>query len=138
MATSRWPIGPARRPTTTRRTSGSRSRAQELDPETKGDVLELKVVMDMDNMTSFDLTINNWDDRTIGFKYSDSDTFDVGNRVHVLMGYADRLRSMVTGQIATLTPRFPRAGRRRSPSAGSTGCSSCATASRPTASRPGT
>jgi phage protein D len=78
----------------------------ELDPETHGDVLQLKVVMDMDNMTSFDLTINNWDDKTIGFKYSDSDVFNVGNNVHVLMGYADRMLSMVTGQIASMTPRF--------------------------------
>jgi phage protein D len=66
----------------------------------------MKVVMDMDNMTSFDLTINNWDDKTISFKYSDSDTFNVGNNVHIMMGYADRLLSMVTGQIASMTPRF--------------------------------
>lgn len=78
----------------------------ELDPETHGDVLQMKVVMDMDNMTSFDLTINNWDDRTISFKYSDGDTFNVGNNVHVMMGYAGRLLSMVTGQIASMTPRF--------------------------------
>jgi phage protein D len=78
----------------------------ELDPTTHGDVLQVRVVMDMDNMTSFDLTINNWDDKTISFKYSDSDTFNVGNSVHVMMGYADRMLSMVTGQIASMTPRF--------------------------------
>ena len=49
----------------------------QLDPITHGDVLELKVVMDMDNMASFDFTISNWDDRTVSFKYSDSDTFSV-------------------------------------------------------------
>jgi uncharacterized protein len=78
----------------------------ELDPETHGDILQLKVVMDMENMTSFDLTVNNWDDKSISFKYSDTDTFNVGNNVHVMMGYADRLISMVNGQIATMTPRF--------------------------------
>lgn len=78
----------------------------ELDPEAHGDVLQMKVVMDIDNMTSFDLTINNWDDRTLSFKYSDGDTFNVGNSVHVMMGYADRMLSMMTGQIASMTPRF--------------------------------
>jgi uncharacterized protein len=83
---------------------------QELDPTTKGDVLEVKVVMDMENMTSADLTINNWDDTEYGFKYSETETFDLGNRVHVQLGYADRLLSMMRGQIATLSPRFPEAG----------------------------
>lgn len=81
-----------------------------LDAEAHGDVLELKVVMDMDNMTSFDFTINNWNDKTVSFKYSDTDTFNVGNSVHVLMGYAGKLLPMVTGQIATMSPHFPESG----------------------------
>ena len=83
---------------------------QELDPATKGDVLEVKVVMDIENMTSAQLTVNNWDDVAFDFKYSDTTTFDVGNRVHVQLGYADRLRSMLRGQISTLSPRFPESG----------------------------
>lgn len=83
---------------------------EELDPEAHGDVLEVKVVMDMDNMTSFDLTINNWDDKKVALKYSDTDTFDVGKTVHVSMGYADSLMSMVSGQIATMSPHFPESG----------------------------
>ncbi len=61
---------------------------QQLDPGTKGDVLELKVTMDLDNLTHFDLTVNNWDDTQLAFKYSDTSTFDLGNLVHVQMGYA--------------------------------------------------
>lgn len=83
---------------------------EELDPTTNGDILELKVVMDMDNMTSFDMTLSNWDDRTLFFKYSDTDTFNVGNRIHVKMGYAGELVSMVTGQISSMTPQFPDSG----------------------------
>ena len=83
---------------------------EELDPESNGDVLEVKVSMDMDNMASFDLTINNWDDKTVDFKYSDKSTFDVGNRVHIKMGYAGELLSMVTGQISRMTPIFPESG----------------------------
>src|SRR5215471_6973138 len=83
---------------------------RELDPESKGDVLEVKVTMDLDNLTSFDLTINNWDDKRFGFKYSDTQIFDVGNRVHVRMGYADDLRFMASGIISRLTPKFSESG----------------------------
>lgn len=88
----------------------------ELDPKSKGDILEVKVVMDMENMTSFELNVNNWDDRTFFFKYSDKAekpgqvTYDLGARVHVLMGYTDRLLSMARGQITTLAPKFPESG----------------------------
>lgn len=83
---------------------------RELDDETNGDVLELKVTMDLENMTSADVTFNNWDDRKVGFKHSEGNRLFVGNRVHVLMGYADRLLSMMRGQINTLSPRFPQSG----------------------------
>ena len=83
---------------------------EELDPATSGDVIELKVVMDLDNMASFDMTLSNWDDRGLWFKYSDTSTFNVGNQVHVRMGYAGNLLSMVTGQISSMTPQFPESG----------------------------
>jgi phage protein D len=83
---------------------------RQLDPESKGDVLEIKVSMDLDNFTSFDLVVNNWDDKKFSFKYSDSQVFDVGNRVHIRMGYADDLRFMASGIISTLTPKFPESG----------------------------
>jgi phage protein D len=83
---------------------------KELDPNSKGDVIDLKVSMDMDNMSRFDLTINNWDDSALAFKYSDTKEFDVGNRVHVEMGYPGRMLSMMRGQISSLSPRFPESG----------------------------
>ena len=83
---------------------------REIDPESKGDVLEVKVTMDLENLTSCELTVNNWDDRAFFFKYSDTKTFDIGNRVHVSMGYADALKSMLRGQISTISPRFPESG----------------------------
>lgn len=81
-----------------------------LDPETKGDVLSLKVVMDLDNMTSAEIELNNWDDKTFWYKYSDQSGIYVGHRVHVLMGYADRMVSMLRGRINSLTPQFPQSG----------------------------
>ena len=83
---------------------------QALDPLTLGDVLEVRVEMDLEHLSSCDLTINNWDDRKIDFKYSDKPTFDVCNKVHVQLGYADRLVSMLHGRITSLTPNFPASG----------------------------
>ncbi|HKX30758.1 MAG TPA: type IV secretion protein Rhs [Blastocatellia bacterium] len=93
----------------------------ELSPETHGDVLNLKVTMDIANLTSFDLTINNWDDQSFNFKYSDKTTFDVGRRVDLQLGYADDLKFMVSGLVSTLTPRFPESG---TPTLGVTGVDS--------------
>lgn len=83
---------------------------RELDATTHGDVLDLKVTMDIENLTSFDLSVNNWDDRSFDFKYSDTTTFDIGKRVDIQMGYAHRLRFMAGGIIQTLAPRFPETG----------------------------
>jgi phage protein D len=81
-----------------------------LDPESKGDVLSLKVVMDLENMTSAQIELNNWDDKRVWFKYSDRSGIYVGHRVRVKMGYADRLLSMLEGRINSLTPQFPSSG----------------------------
>jgi Bacteriophage probable baseplate hub protein len=86
---------------------------KDLQPETLKEILEIKVVMDMDNMTSFDFVIANpwhYRDPEATFKYSDSAIFDLGNRVHVEMGYVDRLLPMVAGLITKLTPKFPESG----------------------------
>lgn len=80
---------------------------QPLAPEEKGDVLRMKVVMDLENMTSCEIDLNNWDDKSLWFKYSDRSGLYVGNRVHVRMGYAGRLMSMLRGRINSLTPQFP-------------------------------
>lgn len=82
----------------------------ELDPATKADVVELSITMEKENLTSFRLTINNWDDRSLAFKYSDGDAFSVNRRIHIELGYADRLVSMVRGQITSMAPRFPQSG----------------------------
>lgn len=83
---------------------------QPLDPESKGDVLSLKLVMDLENMTSAEVTLNNWNDKTFWFKYSDQGGIYVGNRVHLKMGYANRTLSMLRGRINSLTPEFPSSG----------------------------
>jgi uncharacterized protein len=83
---------------------------QPFDQESKGDVLTLKVVMELGAITSAEIELNNWDDRTFWFKYSDSVGIYVGNRVQVQFGYANRLVSMMRGEIERLAPRFPESG----------------------------
>lgn len=82
----------------------------ELDPATKGDVLEVRVVLDIDELASVDLKLNNYDAEAFDLKWSDSDRFRLGSRVHVQLGYADRLVSMLRGPITTLSPDFPSDG----------------------------
>lgn len=77
-----------------------------LDPATKGDVLEVKVVLDIDELASVDLKLNNYDDTAFELKWSDSDRFRVGSRVHVQLGYVERLQSMLRGPITTMSPEF--------------------------------
>jgi phage protein D len=86
---------------------------KDVAPETLKEILEVKVVMDMENMTSFDFTIANpwhYKDPEGTFKYSDSKLFDLGNKVYVEMGYVDRMLSMVAGIITRLSPKFPESG----------------------------
>ncbi len=85
-------------------------RNQALDQETKGDVIDLKVTLVKDNIGSFQLTINNWDDNLLEFKYSDGDTFKLGNEIHVKLGYVDRMVSVMRGIVTSLAPQFPESG----------------------------
>jgi hypothetical protein len=85
-------------------------RGEELDPESHGDVLDLKVTLDSDGMSQFDFTLNNWDDRKTRFKYSDFGRIDLLSRVGIRMGYAGDLVWMMNGLITTLNPQFPDAG----------------------------
>jgi phage protein D len=81
-----------------------------LDETTKGDILDVTVTMEKDQLTGFSLNINNWDDKNFKFKYSNCDTFDVCNRVFIKMGYTNKLRAMTQGLITSMTPRFPASG----------------------------
>ena len=83
---------------------------QVIDPETRGDVIDLKVKLLKDNIGSFQLTINNWDDKLLAFKHSDSDTFALGNEVHVKLGYVGNMVSVMRGIVTSLAPQFPESG----------------------------
>lgn len=80
-------------------------------PETViNDVLDVKVVLDKETLSSFELTVSNWDDSRLFFKYSDTTLFDLGRQVKVAMGYADRVLPLIVGRITTMSPKFPSSG----------------------------
>lgn len=79
----------------------------EADPTTKNDILDIKVHRDIDEMSGFDLELNNWDDANLRFKHSDSTEFRLGSRVSVRLGYADKLVTVASGTVSTLAPKFP-------------------------------
>ncbi|MDP9793192.1 phage protein D [Catenuloplanes nepalensis] len=79
----------------------------EVDPSTRNDILEVKVTRDLEEMSAFDLTLNNWDDVRLRFKHSDSAAFTVGRKVTIRLGYAEKLLTVATGTITTLSPAFP-------------------------------
>jgi phage protein D len=79
----------------------------QMDPTTKNDIIDIKVHRDIDEMSGFDLELNNWDDRNLRFKHSDSPQLRLGARVSVRLGYADKLLTVATGTVSTLSPKFP-------------------------------
>jgi phage protein D len=83
---------------------------KQLSPETHGDVLDLKIILGTDELGSFDITLNNWDDEHLKTKYSDSAQLMIGNRVRVELGYVNRMRQVIQGPITTISPRFSESG----------------------------
>ncbi|HWG95761.1 MAG TPA: hypothetical protein VN647_01655 [Nitrospira sp.] len=89
------------------------------------DIMSVTYSDDLDQIDSFDLTVNNWDPgahqnapqvwhQSGNFKYSDRDTYNPWKDVEVWMGYIRKgqkdLRCMLTGEITTLRPNFPSSG----------------------------
>jgi phage protein D len=87
---------------------------KDLKRDVVNDIISLTYSDSLANIDSFEMTVNNWDPDTRRFKYSDEDLFNPWKDVEVAMGYyrngrAD-LRTMLIGEISTLTPNFPQSG----------------------------
>jgi phage protein D len=83
-----------------------------LSQEVVRDILQVTYKDNLEQLDSFEITINNWDAGKRAFKYSDRDLFDPGKSVELWMGYfgRDPLRRMITGEITSLRPSFPASG----------------------------
>ncbi|MEQ8984927.1 MAG: hypothetical protein RL846_43675, partial [Deltaproteobacteria bacterium] len=91
------------------------------------DVISVTYRDSIEEIDSFDLTVNNWDDRLNQFKYIGSEPrdrsslgaaerarfelFDPCNKtVDLWLGYAGQLVRMLSGTFTTLEPSFPSSG----------------------------
>lgn len=76
------------------------------------DILQVSYKDDIQQIDSFEITINNWDAEMRRFKYSDQHLFDPGKQLELWMGYfgQDPLRLMIKGEITSLRPTFPASG----------------------------
>ena len=74
------------------------------------DIMSVSYKDSLQDIDSFEITINNWDADTRAFKYSDRQLFDPGERIELAMGYRGALRTMLKGEITSLRPSFPAGG----------------------------
>ena len=80
------------------------------------DVMRVSYRDSVQEIDSFDLTINNWDAQERKLKYEPPSRggyqgiFDPKQKVELHMGYLGNTRLMLTGEITTLEPDFPSSG----------------------------
>lgn len=74
------------------------------------DILSVSYKDGVQEIDSFEISINNWDADARAFKYSDKKLFDPGERLELSMGYRGALRTMLKGEITSLRPSFPAGG----------------------------
>jgi uncharacterized protein len=101
-----------------------RIQGRKLPRDVVRDVMQVTYKDNVNEIDSFELTVNNWDADARDFKYAgiegslserDGRTntlgmFDPGQEMEIWMGYAGSLRLMMSGQITTLEPNFPQSG----------------------------
>lgn len=89
---------------------------RELPDPVVRDVLEVRYTDNVEEIDSFELTLNNWDAETFSPKYEPASApereglFDPGQELVLELGYAHDQRRMMTGTITTLEPNYPASG----------------------------
>ena len=83
-----------------------------LEKDVIRDITQVSYKDNIEEIDSFEITINNWDAEKREFKYIDQDIFDPGKELELWMGYfgKEKLRLMIKGRITALRPSFPAAG----------------------------
>lgn len=89
---------------------------RELPDAIVRDVVQVTYKDNVNEIDSFDLSINNYDELHGKPKYEPpsqaeyANIFDPGKEIEVWLGYFNNLTLMLTGQITTLEPNFPASG----------------------------
>ena len=71
----------------------------DLPADAIADLIAVSVQEDVNHLSAFTITLNNWDTKKIDMKWSDADLFRVGKQVEVWMGYQGQLQSIISGEI---------------------------------------
>jgi phage protein D len=98
-----------------------RLRDNPLPDDVLYDVMQVTYRDNVNEIDSFEMTVNNWDAQTRRHKYEGAvdpaspyvGIFDPGTRIEVWMGYrgqSSNKRLMLVGEITTLEPSFPESG----------------------------
>jgi uncharacterized protein len=101
-----------------------RFHGRKLPRDVLRDVMQVTYKDNVNEIDSFELTVNNWDAEARDLKYVGIEgrvaaddgrakyqgMFEPRAEAEIWMGYAGNLRLMMTGQITTLEPNFPSAG----------------------------
>lgn len=74
----------------------------DLPAAAQADLVAVEVLLDVDAPSMFALRLVNWDGAQHKLTWSDTDQFVLGSAVEVLMGYVDRLETVMVGEITGL------------------------------------
>ena len=91
-------------------------KGRNLRKDVLDDVTQVSYTDKVDDLDSFEITVNNWDAEKLGFKYEPpgepdfTNMFDPGQELELYMGYMNNQRKMLVGEITTLQPNFPENG----------------------------
>ncbi len=71
-----------------------------LERQAIHDVLSVTYTDSLENIDTFSLVVNNWDEEKRSTKYSEGTLFEPGQTVELRLGYRDRgLQPVLTGEI---------------------------------------
>ncbi len=80
---------------------------KKLPEEARADLVAVSVLEDVDATSMFTITLLAWDGATQKVKWIDDALFAEGNPVEIKMGYRDKTKSLLVGEITGLEPEFP-------------------------------
>lgn len=77
-----------------------------LAVETDLDILEVRVSQYLNGPSAFEITLSNWDSDKQEFKWTETDTFNIGGKIEIQLGYVDKLSTLFKGEITGIEPTF--------------------------------
>lgn len=77
-----------------------------LSAEANADLISVRVSEDVEVPSMFTLELASWDLAKNKLTWIDDDLFEIGNEVEIQMGYENKLKTLIVGEITGLEPEF--------------------------------